>query len=91
LHLICPELAALSIGGYIANSVQTLFVEFDDKASRFPYYSMMYYEGMGLAVYGSLGVIMIIVYVAAQRHSDTASVFEQSLSERSNFLAREKD
>lgn len=60
------SLVVLSIGGYIANSVhsyQTLFAEFDGSASRFPYYSIMYSGGIGQAAYGSLVVIMTLVYV----------------------------
>lgn len=60
-------LVVLSIGGYIANSVhgyQILCAEFDDRASNFPHYSIMYYGGIGQAVYGSLVVIMTLVYVA---------------------------
>jgi hypothetical protein len=60
------SLAVLSIGGYIANSVhgyQTLLADFDGGASHFPYYSMMYDGGIGLALYGSLVVIMTVIYV----------------------------
>lgn len=60
------SLAILSVGGYIANSIhgyQTLFEEFEHCASHFPYYSMMYYGGVGQAVYGTLVIILTLVYV----------------------------
>jgi hypothetical protein len=65
------SLAVLSVGGYVANGVhgyQDLFAEFNDKVSRFPYYKMMYYGGIGFAAYGCLVIIMIVIYVAVQRH-----------------------
>jgi hypothetical protein len=60
------SLAILSVGGYIANSIhsyQTLFEEFEHYASHFPYYSMMYYGGVGQAVYGTLVIFLTLVYV----------------------------
>jgi hypothetical protein len=49
------SLAVLSVGGYVANHVhryQGLFAGFDDKVSRFRYYKMMYYGGIGFAAVG---------------------------------------
>lgn len=60
-------LVVLSIGGYVADGVhgyQTLFAEFEDRPRHFPYYHVMYYGAISQAVYGSLTVIMTVVYVA---------------------------
>jgi hypothetical protein len=65
------SLAVLSVGGYVANRVhryQGLFAGFNDKVSRFRYYKMMYYGGIGFAAYGCLVIIIIIIYVAVQCH-----------------------
>lgn len=59
------SLIVLSICGYMANVIrgyQTLLEEFDVRASHFPYYGVMYYGGIGEAVYGSLVVILTLVY-----------------------------
>jgi hypothetical protein len=58
-------LIILSIGGYMANAIrgyQTLLEDFDVRASHLPYYGMMYNGGIGEAVYGSLVVILTLVY-----------------------------
>lgn len=48
---------ANAIRGY-----QTLLEDFDVRASHLPYYGMMYNGGIGEAVYGSLVVILTLVY-----------------------------
>ncbi|OKP09546.1 hypothetical protein PENSUB_5110 [Penicillium subrubescens] len=70
------SLAILSVGGYIANSIhsyQTLFEEFEHYASHFPYYSMMYYGGVGQAVYGTLSVCLSTMFLW-DRDSSTAEI-----------------
>lgn len=48
----------MAIHGY-----QVFLAEFNDKVSHFPYYSMMYYGVIGMAVYGSLVVVMTVVCI----------------------------
>lgn len=60
------SLAILFIWGYIASSIygyRILFVGFDDTASGFLYYGMMYFGGLGLVIYG----FMAVIYFAARR------------------------
>jgi hypothetical protein len=61
------SLAFLLLLGYIATNIYglwILFASFDDTASGFLYYRMIYFGGLGLVIYGSMAVI----YLAAQRH-----------------------
>lgn len=60
------SILVLIVGGYVADSIQgyqTLFEKFDVRASHLPYYSMMYYGGIGEAVFGSLVIILSLVYL----------------------------
>ncbi|OKO97714.1 hypothetical protein PENSUB_9894 [Penicillium subrubescens] len=61
------SLAILFLMGYIASNIyalRILFARLDDIPSGFVYYSMIYFGGLGLVIYGSMAVI----YYAAQRH-----------------------
>jgi hypothetical protein len=61
------SLAILFLLGCIASNIyglRVLFTSFDDTASSFLYYSMIYFGGLGLVIYGSMAVI----YFAAHRH-----------------------
>lgn len=53
----------MAIHGY-----QVFLAEFNDKVSHFPYYSMMYYGVIGMAVYGSLVVVMTVVCIVELQH-----------------------
>jgi hypothetical protein len=46
----------------VIRGYQTLLEEFDVRASHLPYYGMMYNGDIGEAVYGSLVVILTLVY-----------------------------
>jgi hypothetical protein len=61
------SLAILLLLGYITSNIyglRILFARFNDTASGFLYYSLIYFGGLGLVIYGSMAVI----YLAAQRH-----------------------
>lgn len=57
------SLAILFIGSYIASNIYgypTLFAGLDDQTTRFLYYSMIYFGGIGLVIYGSMAVIYFV-------------------------------
>ena len=61
------SLAILFLMGYIASNIyglRILFASFNDIPSGFLYYSMIYFGGLGLVIYG----FMAVIYYAAQRH-----------------------
>lgn len=69
IYFTCTQfilsVVVLFIGGYVANSIQgyqTLFEGFDVRANHLPYYGMMYYGGIGEAVFGSLVIILSLGY-----------------------------
>jgi ABC-type phosphate transport system permease subunit len=89
IYFACTQLilsvVVLFIGGYVANSIrgyQTLFEEFDVRASHLPYYGMMHYGGIGEAVFGSL---VIILSLQCSLFCDIASPLYHCLYVRASF------
>ena len=89
IYFACTQfqlsLVVLFIGGYVANAIrgyQTLFEEFEVRASHFPYYGMMYYGSIGEAVFGSL---VIILSLQCSLFCDIASPLYHCLYVRASF------
>ncbi|KAJ6126440.1 hypothetical protein N7523_002052 [Penicillium sp. IBT 18751x] len=62
---VVPSLVVVCVGGYFASRVhgyQTSF-EYFDRAGQFPYYKIMYYGAVGEAAFGSLVIIVSLVWV----------------------------
>jgi hypothetical protein len=61
------SLVVVCVGGYFASRVhgyQTSF-EYFDRAGQFPYYKILYYGAVGEAAFGSLVIIITLVWVFA--------------------------